>query len=89
MGLDPNLEEAMKMAVRETIAFITQRFPKLSREEAYMIASIAVDYHVTQVVDRTGPHQGHPGHDHESDLQRLDRRYRGRTVHGGAGDVSD
>jgi acetamidase/formamidase len=53
MGLSPNLEEAMKMAVRETISFITQRFPKLSREEAYMIASIAVDYHVTQVVDGT------------------------------------
>jgi len=51
MGLNPNLEEAMKMAVRETILFITQRFPKLSREEAYMIASVAVDYHVTQVVD--------------------------------------
>jgi acetamidase/formamidase len=53
MGLNPNLEEAMKMAVRETVAFITQRFPRLSREEAYMIASIAVDYHVTQVVDGT------------------------------------
>jgi hypothetical protein len=43
----------MKMAVRETIGFITQRFPKLSREEAYMIASVAVDYHVTEVVDGT------------------------------------
>ena len=53
MGLNPNLEEAMRIAVRETILFITQRFPKLSREEAYMIASIAVDYHVTQVVDST------------------------------------
>jgi acetamidase/formamidase len=53
MGLNPNLEEAMKMAVRETILFITQRFPKLSREEAYMIASVAVDYHVTQVVDES------------------------------------
>jgi acetamidase/formamidase len=53
MGLNPNLEEAMKMAVRETISFITERFPKLSREEAYMIASVAVDYHVTQVVDGT------------------------------------
>lgn len=30
--------------------FITQRFPRLSRE---MIASVAVDYHVTQVVDGT------------------------------------
>jgi acetamidase/formamidase len=43
----------MKIAVRETIALITERFPKLSRQEAYMIASIAVDYHVTQVVDGT------------------------------------
>jgi acetamidase/formamidase len=53
MGLNPNLEEAMKMAVRETISFLTERFSKLSRQEAYMIASIAVDYHVTQVVDGT------------------------------------
>jgi len=27
MGLNPNLEEAMKIAVRETILFLTQRFP--------------------------------------------------------------
>jgi acetamidase/formamidase len=53
MGLNPSLEEAMKIAVRETIGFITERFPKLSRQEAYMIASLAVDYHVTQVVDGT------------------------------------
>jgi acetamidase/formamidase len=53
MGLHPNLEEAMKIAVRETIDFITKRYPNLTREEAYMIASVAVDYHVTQVVDGT------------------------------------
>jgi acetamidase/formamidase len=53
MGLNEDLDEAMKIAVRETINFVTQRFPKLSREEAYMIASVAVDYHVTQVVDGT------------------------------------
>jgi len=53
MGLHPNLEEAMKIAVRETIDFITKRFPHLTREEAYMIASVAVDYNVTQVVDGT------------------------------------
>jgi len=53
MGLNPKLDEAMKMATRETIAFITARFPKLTREEAYMIASVAVDYHVTQTVDGT------------------------------------
>jgi acetamidase/formamidase len=53
MGLSPNLDDAMKMVVRETVAFITERFPKVSRDEAYMIASVAVDYHVTQVVDGT------------------------------------
>jgi acetamidase/formamidase len=53
MGLDPRLDEAMKIAVRETINLITEKFPRLSRQEAYMIASIAVDYHVTQVVDGT------------------------------------
>jgi acetamidase/formamidase len=53
MGLDPSLDEAMKIAVRETINLITEKFPRLSRQEAYMIASIAVDYHVTQVVDGT------------------------------------
>ena len=41
------------MAVRETILFLTQRFPKLSREEAYMIAIVAIASHVTQVVDGT------------------------------------
>lgn len=53
MGLNPKLDEAMKIAVRETISFITRRFPKLTREDAYAIASTAVDYHVTQVVDAT------------------------------------
>jgi acetamidase/formamidase len=53
MGLHTNLEECMKIAVRETIDFITKKFPQLTREEAYMIASVAVDYHVTQVVDGT------------------------------------
>jgi acetamidase/formamidase len=53
MGLDPSLEEAMRIAVRETINLITEKFPKLNRQEAYMIASIAVDYHITQVVDGT------------------------------------
>ena len=53
MGLGEDLDACMKLAARETITFITQRYPRLTREEAYMIASVAVDYHVTQVVDRT------------------------------------
>ena len=57
MGLHEELEQAMKLAVRETIDFIVVQFPYLTRQEAYMIASVAVDYHVTQVVDgRKGIH---------------------------------
>jgi len=53
MGLGKDLDACMTLAARETIKFITERFPRLSREEAYMIGSVAVDYHVTQVVDGT------------------------------------
>jgi acetamidase/formamidase len=53
MGLHEDLDEAMKIAVRETIDFIVERFPHLDRNEAFMLASLAVDYHVSQNVDRT------------------------------------
>lgn len=53
MGLHTSLDEAMKIAVRETIDCIVERFPHLTRQEAYMIASVAVDYHVTQSVAGT------------------------------------
>ena len=53
MGLHTDLDDALKIAVRETISFITTRFPHLTREEAYMIASVGVDYVVTQAVDGT------------------------------------
>ena len=53
MGLNPDLDEAMKIAVRETIDFIVGKFPQFTREESYIIARQALDYHVTQVVDGT------------------------------------
>jgi acetamidase/formamidase len=53
MGLHVDLDDGLKIAVRETISFITMRFPHLTREEAYMIASVSVDYVVTQAVDGT------------------------------------
>ena len=57
MGLHEDLNEAMKIAVRETVDFVMGQFPHLTRQEAYMVASVAVDYHVTQVVDgRKGIH---------------------------------
>ena len=51
-SLDP-IEIDQSGAVPPSVVPEYQRFPKLSREEAYMIASVAVDYHVTQVVDGT------------------------------------
>lgn len=57
MGLHEDLNQAMKIAVKETVDFIADRFSHLTRQEAYMVASVAVDYHVTQSVDgRKGVH---------------------------------
>jgi len=38
------------MAIREAVSFL-MREKSLSREEAYSLCSLAVDFHVTQVVD--------------------------------------
>lgn len=50
VGLHESLDEAMKIAIRETVAFLTDE-KGLAREDAYALASIAVDFEVTQVVD--------------------------------------
>jgi acetamidase/formamidase len=52
MGLNPDLTEALKMAVREAIDFLVTE-KHLSRDDAYMLASTAVDFNVTQAVDGT------------------------------------
>ncbi len=52
MGIDKDLDEAMKIAVRESVNLLV-REKKLTREDAYMLASTAVDFHVTQVVNGT------------------------------------
>ena len=52
MGIDKDLDEAMKIAVRESVDLLVQE-KKLTREDAYMLSSTAVDFHVTQVVDGT------------------------------------
>jgi acetamidase/formamidase len=51
MGLDADLNEAMRMAIRHTVQFLVER-QGLSPEDAYALASIAVDFEVTQVVDQ-------------------------------------
>jgi acetamidase/formamidase len=52
MGLNPDLTEALRMAVRETIDFLVTE-KRLTREDAYMLSSTAVDFNVTQAVDGT------------------------------------
>lgn len=58
MGFDEDLNEAMKIAVRETVNFLAaQKTVLMSREEAYALTSIVGDCRVSQVVDiRKGVH---------------------------------
>jgi acetamidase/formamidase len=50
MGIDEDLDVAMREAVLEMIAFISER-TGWSRSEAYKSCSLAVDFHVTQTVN--------------------------------------
>ncbi len=52
MGLDPELNVATKLAVQEAVDFMSIE-KGLSRADAYMLASCAVDLHITQLVDGT------------------------------------
>ena len=50
MGMHEDLDQAMKTALREMIAFICSR-SNLSPDQAYQFCSLAVDFHVTQTVN--------------------------------------
>ena len=50
MGMNEDLDLAMKQALREMISFICAR-KNISRDEAYQFCSLAVDCHVTQTVN--------------------------------------
>jgi acetamidase/formamidase len=52
MGLDPDLTQALILAVRESIDFLVSE-KHLTREDAYALSSVAVDFNVTQAVDGT------------------------------------
>ncbi len=52
IGLDADLDEAMKQAVRQSIAFLSES-QGLDRATAYAYLSAAADFEVSQVVDRT------------------------------------
>jgi acetamidase/formamidase len=50
MGIDADLNKAVRIAVDEAVDFLmAQR--NLSRADAYMLASVAVDLHITELVD--------------------------------------
>jgi acetamidase/formamidase len=51
-GLDPDLNKAMQMAIRETITFLGE-LHGMDFSHAFTLSSIGVDFHVTQVVDDT------------------------------------
>ena len=50
MGFDENLDAAIKIALREMIDLLAARHG-LSREDAYLLASDAADFSITQLVD--------------------------------------
>jgi acetamidase/formamidase len=52
MGLDRDLTKATKLAAREAIGFLVSN-TDLSPDETYMLASVAVDFAITQLVDGT------------------------------------
>ena len=64
MGYDEDLNQAMKIAVQQTVHWLaTQQIVPMSREEAYALTSIVGDCRVTQVVDiRKGVHCMIPKH---------------------------
>jgi len=52
MGIDSNLVTATKNAVRESIDFLVTT-KGMTREDAYMLSSVAVDFNITELVDGT------------------------------------
>lgn len=52
MGIDKDLTEAAKICVHEAIDFLMSE-KGLTREDAYQLSSIAVDFDITQLVDGT------------------------------------
>jgi acetamidase/formamidase len=50
MGFSPDLKTATEMAVRNMIDFLVAE-KHLSRDDAYMLTSVAADVDITQLVD--------------------------------------
>jgi len=52
MGLDPDLDEAARLATREMVDYLVAE-KGLSRDDAYILCSLSADLHITQAVDGT------------------------------------
>ena len=52
MGLDPDLDQAARMATREMVRFLVED-KGMERGDAYILCSVALDLRVTQLVDGT------------------------------------
>jgi len=50
MGFHPDLDEAFKMALRNVIGFLVNK--GFNKDDAYMLCSLGVDFHITQVVNQ-------------------------------------
>ena len=70
IGLNPDLDEAMKDAVREAIRFLHEKLG-MDRAVAFAYLSAATDFNVSQVVDRT---KGIHALIRKSDFRRLKQR---------------
>ncbi len=76
MGFDEDLKTATEMAIRNMIAFLSEtnpNLPRMTRDDAYALISVACDVDITQLVDTksgvhvmcpkalfTSPTPGHP-----------------------------
>ena len=52
LGLDEDLDEVMRKSTREAIRFLVNEYG-ISEEIAYAYLSVATDFEVSQVVDKT------------------------------------
>jgi acetamidase/formamidase len=50
MGIDVDLDRAMRMAVLETVAFLVAE-KRLTPAKAFSLASLAVDFQIAEAVD--------------------------------------
>jgi acetamidase/formamidase len=71
LGLDPSVNDALRIALRNTIDFLSTK-AGLSRDDAYGLASIGVDFRITQMVDvQNGVHAMIPKSIFDADFRKT------------------